>query len=414
MAQWLKQSTAVDVLIGPFVDDTDGKTEESGLTISQADVLLSKNGQALAQKNDATACAFDDHGCSNCELDATDTGTLGTLDIVVYEAGALPVRHSFMVVAGDVYDQIVGGASEYGTAQAGAAGSITLATSASTSADFYNGQTVWIVGGTGAGQSRQITDYTTGRVASIEPNWVTNPDGTSIYVVLPTPPATDSTFPSVDVGSVSGSSTAADNLEVVFDTDFATNYSTATDKWQVESDMLSVSGDSTAADNLELAFDGTGYDLGGIDVSELNSVVDDWLNGGRLDLILDAALADTNELQTDWANGGRLDLILDAILDDTDLIDDGTSGLAKIATDVAAILVDTGTTLPATLTTILADTNELQGDWVNGGRLDLLIDGIKSQTDKVTFTVANQVDANIQSINDVALTGDGSGTPFNV
>jgi hypothetical protein len=30
-----------------------------------------------------------------------------------------------------------------------------------------------------------------------------------------------------------------------------------------------------------------------------------------------------------------------AILDDTDLIDDGTSGLAKIATDVAAVLVDT-------------------------------------------------------------------------
>ena len=35
-----------------------------------------------------------------------------------------------------------------------------------------------------------------------------------------------------------------------------------------------------------------------------------------------------------------------------DLIDDATSGLAKIATDVAAILVDTGTTLPAEFTTI--------------------------------------------------------------
>lgn len=35
-----------------------------------------------------------------------------------------------------------------------------------------------------------------------------------------------------------------------------------------------------------------------------------------------AIVADTNELQTDWANGGRLDLIVDAILDDT-----GTSGV---------------------------------------------------------------------------------------
>ena len=43
-----------------------------------------------------------------------------------------------------------------------------------------------------------------------------------------------------------------------------------------------------------------------------------------------------------------------AILDDTDLIDDGTSGLAKIATDVAAVLVDTGTTLQAELDAIQA------------------------------------------------------------
>lgn len=46
----------------------------------------------------------------------------------------------------------------------------------------------------------------------------------------------------------------------------------------------------------------------------------DWIDGGRLDLILDAIVADTNELQTDWANGGRLDLIIDAILADTAVI----------------------------------------------------------------------------------------------
>ena len=36
------------------------------------------------------------------------------------------------------------------------------------------------------------------------------------------------------------------------------------------------------------------------------------------------------------------------------MIDDATSGLAKIATDAAAILVDTGTTLPSTLSTGVA------------------------------------------------------------
>jgi hypothetical protein len=40
---------------------------------------------------------------------------------------------------------------------------------------------------------------------------------------------------------------------------------------------------------------------------------------------------------------------------------------------------------------------------------------IKAKTDQLTFTVANVLDANIQRINDVAITGDGSpGTEFGV
>jgi len=38
--------------------------------------------------------------------------------------------------------------------------------------------------------------------------------------------------------------------------------------------VAQISGDSTAADNLEAACDGNGYDIGGIDVSELNTAVD--------------------------------------------------------------------------------------------------------------------------------------------
>ena len=39
---------------------------------------------------------------------------------------------------------------------------------------------------------------------------------------------------------------------------------------------------------------------------------------------------------------------------------------------------------------------------------------IKAKTDSLTFTVAGQVDANVQRINDVTITGDGNGTPFGV
>lgn len=124
----------------------------------------------------------------------------------------------------------------------------------------------------------------------------------------------------------------------------------------------------------------------------------DWIDGGRLDLILDAALADTNELQTDWANGGRLDLLIDATLADTN----------ELQTDWV-----NGGRLDLLIDAILADTNELQTDFVNGGRLDLLIDAIKAKSDSLTFTVAGQVDANIQYVNDVQIQGDGqSGTEW--
>ena len=49
---------------------------------------------------------------------------------------------------------------------------------------------------------------------------------------------------------------------------------------------------------------------------------------------LAAIVTDTNELQTDWANGGRLDLIIDAILDDT-----GTNGVI-LTTAEKSVLVD--------------------------------------------------------------------------
>jgi hypothetical protein len=44
--------------------------------------------------------------------------------------------------------------------------------------------------------------------------------------------------------------------------------------------------------------------------------------------------------------------------------------------------------------------------------LDTEIAAIKAKTDSLTFTVANVLDANIQRVNDVAIVGDGAGTPW--
>ncbi len=72
------------------------------------------------------------------------------------------------------------------TAQAGAAGSITLDASASATTDFYKGSWIFLTGGTGVGQVRLCTAYNGGtKVATIAPNWATNPGATSTFAVLP-------------------------------------------------------------------------------------------------------------------------------------------------------------------------------------------------------------------------------------
>lgn len=74
-----------------------------------------------------------------------------------------------------------------GTAQAGAAGTITLAAGASATDDIYKGQIVKIYGGTGAAQSRTITGYVgSTKVATVAWNWTTTPSTDSTYAVIAT------------------------------------------------------------------------------------------------------------------------------------------------------------------------------------------------------------------------------------
>lgn len=109
MACLLKQSTAVDIALGPFVDSTDGVTAETALTITQSEVRLKKNGGAWAQKNQASSATHEENGWYEVSLDTTDTNTLGVLVVAVNESGALPVWREFMVVPANVYESMVAG-----------------------------------------------------------------------------------------------------------------------------------------------------------------------------------------------------------------------------------------------------------------------------------------------------------------
>ena len=73
-----------------------------------------------------------------------------------------------------------------GTAQAGAAGTITLDAGASAVTDFYKNCICALTAGTGAGQSQIISTYNgTTKVATMAASWATAPDATTQFRVLP-------------------------------------------------------------------------------------------------------------------------------------------------------------------------------------------------------------------------------------
>ena len=106
MDGFLKQSTAAQVRwIGPFVDDTDFKTAETGLTVANTDIKVSKNGGASASKNSGGG-THDVNGYYAVTWDATDTATVGQLSYSVKVAGALQVFGAYTVLEEVIYDAL--------------------------------------------------------------------------------------------------------------------------------------------------------------------------------------------------------------------------------------------------------------------------------------------------------------------
>jgi hypothetical protein len=108
--------------------------------------------------------------------------------------------------------------------------------------------------------------------------------------------------------------------------------------------------------------------------------------GASISADLAAVQADTDNLQTripaalvsgriDASVGAMAANVMTAAAAAADLTTELQSGLAT-----AANLATVAGYLDTEIAAILADTNELQTDWVNGGRLDLILDARASQT----------------------------------
>lgn len=203
----------------------------SGITITQPDSITGYYNVAVA------ATVANGYAAGTTYSLVITTGTVNSVSVVGTVVGEFGIR--------------VGtpGLLTTGIAQAGAAGTVTLATNASATADIYNGATAVIVGGTGVGQVRQIYDYSTGRVADVSPNWVTTPDTTSVIEVYATPPSGTvvGALPEVNAKSLDGNATAFANLVADYD---GTGYAGGTinkkaNATQVGSQTASASGTIT-------------------------------------------------------------------------------------------------------------------------------------------------------------------------
>lgn len=111
--QELRQSTATAVIVGPFLDDGDGKTPEEALTIASIDADLYKFSNThpltatsitLTASGGSNDCAHVDNGYYSLELTATDVGTLGRMRLTMNIAGAIPVWEEFAVIPANVWD----------------------------------------------------------------------------------------------------------------------------------------------------------------------------------------------------------------------------------------------------------------------------------------------------------------------
>lgn len=109
--QFLRQSTASQTrTLGPFVDDTDGKTAETSLTINASDIKLMANGAASVNKNSGGG-THRVNGMYAVTFNATDTSTVGELAVSVVVTGALPVWTKFFVLEEAVFDALFAASS---------------------------------------------------------------------------------------------------------------------------------------------------------------------------------------------------------------------------------------------------------------------------------------------------------------
>jgi len=407
----LRQSTASqEIPLGYFVDSTDGNTEETGLTIANTDIKLWKMGAtALANKNSGGGTHIS-NGIYYAVLDATDTNTLGALIVFVHVSGALPVRVECEVLTAVNYDALIAGTDLLDVSTTQFNGTAVTATAGRPEVNTTHAAgTAW---GSGA-----ITAASIASSAIADTKIATGALTAAKFAAG----AIDAAALAADAGTEIGTAVWATTTRVLT---AGTNIALAKGVGVTGFNDLDAAGVRSAVGLATANLDTqlvTIDDLLDTEIAAIKSdtaaILIDTAEIGAAGAGL-TALASAANLATANAALVTIDGIVDDILVDTAVIGAAGAGLTAVPWNAAwdaevesecadalaaydpptnaeltartlatadyataANLATVAGYLDTEIAAILADTNELQTDWANGGRLDLLLDSASSAGD---------------------------------
>jgi hypothetical protein len=358
------------VLIGPFVDSGDGVTVEDGLTIDAADIRLSVNGGNIAAKNSGGG-THDELGYYTITLDATDTATVGRLQVMVAETGALPVYHEFQVLEEAIYDGMFAASAARIPADVTAISGDT--TAADNAESFFDG--------TGyAGTNNVIPTVTS--VTAIATGGIT-------------------------AGSIAADAIGASELAADAVTEIQSGLATAAALATAQSDLDTITGsDGAVIASGTQTFNMTGNVTGNLSGS-VGSVTGAINTGAGTITTLDA-LDTAQDTQHGTTQTAIADVPTVAEFEARTIVSANYATSAALATvdqNVDSILEDTGTTLQAELDGIQADTEDIQSRLpaaLVSGRIDASVGAMAANT-LTASALATDAVAEINATVDTAL-----------
>lgn len=196
------------------------------LTASPRVIIISGTAQTGSTSNTIklAAASSSTSNIYNNDLIATTGGTgAGQTRTIVSYNGATKVAtvdRAWVVVPDntttyDVYANIAPSVfSDQGVVQAATSGTVTLASTASSVDNVYNGSLLTILSGTDAGDTVEIASYDgTTKVATIVGTFAVTPDTTSVYAVIPTQSGSGNTGGTQDVNVINWAGEAVNSLD---------------------------------------------------------------------------------------------------------------------------------------------------------------------------------------------------------